>query len=333
MATKVVNQQTTTYTWDFRDKMVEVDFPEGDDVSLRYDGAGNRYRKVVGSTTTKFLFDTNNLRFSALLFELDGGETVQAKYRRGPSGLLLAMKRGRTLYAYHFDAIGSTRALTNASGTTTDTYEYDAWGTVTQSSGSTTNRARYVGALGYYDDADAGAMLLGARWYGPGAGRFASADPLLPGLNEYEYAESNPVNLSDPSGLWPRCSDCPKIRNWFKRLWCRLVCIPSPPTTPPSPSPPTGPPGIPHPSPSLPPGYPDPGPLPHEICKPELYCAGLLMLAYNTEARLESLPCSQWTASDCGNWNLMRRTTRACSNTDPGPRCVQHCKHLGVPTL
>ncbi len=59
---------------------------------MRYDG--NRYRKVADSTATKFLFDANNLRFSALLFELDGGETVQAKYRRGPSGLLLAMRRG-----------------------------------------------------------------------------------------------------------------------------------------------------------------------------------------------------------------------------------------------
>ena len=75
---------------------------------MRYDG--NRYRKVAGSTATKFLFDANNLRFSALLFELDGGETVQAKYRRGPSGLLLAMRRGTTVYTYHFDALGSTRA-------------------------------------------------------------------------------------------------------------------------------------------------------------------------------------------------------------------------------
>ena len=55
MATKVANQQTTTYNWDFRNKLVAVDFPEGDDVTLRYDGDGNRYKKTAGSTTAKLL--------------------------------------------------------------------------------------------------------------------------------------------------------------------------------------------------------------------------------------------------------------------------------------
>jgi len=163
MATKVVNQQTTTYTWDFRNKLLNVDFPEGDDVSLRYDGDGNRYKKVAGSTTTKFLFDTN-LSLSALLFELDGSDTVQAKYRREGHGLLLAMKRGGALYTYHFDALGSTRALTNASETTTDTYEYDAWGNVTGSTGNTTNSCKAFGAVLYEDpQVEGGAHLLGRR--------------------------------------------------------------------------------------------------------------------------------------------------------------------------
>jgi len=183
--------------------MVEVDFPEGDDVSLRYDGDGNRYKKVAGSTTTKFLFDTN-LSLSALLLELDGNDTVQAKYRRDSFGLLLAMKRGDTLSMYHFDALGSTRALTNASETTTDTYEYDAWGNVTARCGTTANPFGFVGLLGYYDDPHVGLVLLGARFYIPAAGRFASVDPLSGAdpylLDPYAYAFDNPVTFVDPGG-------------------------------------------------------------------------------------------------------------------------------------
>jgi len=223
MATKVVNQQTTTYTWDFRNKLLNVDFPEGDDVSLRYDGDGNRYRKVVGSTTTKFLFDTN-LSLSALLFELDGSDTVQARYRRESFGLLLAMKRGATVYTYHFDALGSTRALTNPSETTTDTYEYDAWGNVTASAGSTANPSKYVSRLGYYDDTDVGLVLVGVRYYDVRGGRFVSANPLVsyPLLrwwiaqqqmavahaNFYWYVDNNPVNFVDRTGAWKQATQC-----------------------------------------------------------------------------------------------------------------------------
>jgi hypothetical protein len=159
MATKVANQQTTTYTWDFRNMMVEVDFPTGDDVSLRYDGDGSRYRKEVGTTTTKYLFDG-----PALGCELDGSDTLQAEYRRAAGGRLLAMGRGTALSTYHFDGTGSTRGLTNGSETTTDTYEYDAWGNVTASSGTTANPAQFRGRAGLYADEDLGLAEAGGTW-------------------------------------------------------------------------------------------------------------------------------------------------------------------------
>jgi len=48
------------------------------------------------------------------------------------------MDRGGAYY-YVCDGLGSVRALTNASGTVTDTYAYDAFGNTTHGLGSSPN--------------------------------------------------------------------------------------------------------------------------------------------------------------------------------------------------
>jgi len=202
MLTKVVNQETTNYTWDFRNKMLKVDFPSGDDPVMRYDGDGSRVKKVVGATTRKYLYDVT-AQVPAVLFETDGSLNEVAEYRRDAAGALVAMERSSTLYWYHFDHLGSTRALTNTSETVTDTYKYDAWGNGTASTGSTTNPHRFVGKLGYYNDPDVGLMLLGARYYDAGPGRFVSLDPAQHGWNWYLYIANSPLSGVDPRGLIP----------------------------------------------------------------------------------------------------------------------------------
>ncbi|MCD4739235.1 MAG: C39 family peptidase, partial [Anaerolineae bacterium] len=65
-----------------------------------------------------------------------------------------------------------------------------------------------LGYTGEWFDADVGLEYLRARWYQPGTGRFTSRDP-LEGLlqrpdtqHRYTYAAANPVNFTDPRGLW-----------------------------------------------------------------------------------------------------------------------------------
>jgi len=47
-------------------------------------------------------------------------------------------------------------------------------------------------------------VLLGHRYYDPGAGRFLNRDPegMEGGVNVYAYCTNNPLNLCDPLGLW-----------------------------------------------------------------------------------------------------------------------------------
>jgi RHS repeat-associated protein len=106
-------------------------------------------------------------------------------YVREPGGELVASLRGGSVYYYHFDGLGSTRAMTNSTGNVTDTYSYDAWGNVTSHIGSTSQPYQYVGQLGYYthyQEPDFGLPQLGVRFYDSMVGRFTQRSPLTRNL-------------------------------------------------------------------------------------------------------------------------------------------------------
>lgn len=85
----------------------------------------------------------------------------------------------------------------------TDTYHYDAFDNLINSTGSTPNNYLYRGEQ---FDPDLGLYYLRARYYNQLTGRFMSRDPydgnkILPfSLQKYLYAGSNPVNKVDPRG-------------------------------------------------------------------------------------------------------------------------------------
>jgi RHS repeat-associated protein len=106
-----------------------------------------------------------------------------------------------TFYAY--DGRGTVRFLTNESGQVTDTYVYDAFGTLITATGSTNNRYLYSGEQ---FDPTLGLYYLRARLMNPLTGRFSSADS-YPGdeedpmsLHKYLYAACSPTNGIDTSG-------------------------------------------------------------------------------------------------------------------------------------
>jgi len=132
-------------------------------------------------------------------------ETGLKTYVREPDGSLIAMFVESYPYYYHFDALGSTRMLTDESGHITDSYTYDAWGNLlTHDPNSISQPYQYVGQLGYYthwQDSNLPLLHLGVRFYDPGTGRFGQRDGLRAGKwNFYSYAEDRPQTLIDPSG-------------------------------------------------------------------------------------------------------------------------------------
>jgi hypothetical protein len=70
-------------------------------------------------------------------------------YIREPGGELIARVSGSGTHYYHFNDLGSTMFLTDANGSITDKYAYDAWGKTTHE-GSMNQPYQFVGQLGYY---------------------------------------------------------------------------------------------------------------------------------------------------------------------------------------
>ena len=120
-------------------------------------------------------------------------------------------------YWFEKNLQGDIVAVYNTSGTKLVSYTYDAWGntTVTYSNGgastaATKNPFRY---RGYYYEADLAFYLTGTRYYDPSIGRFINVDSMMAGVSDslhgynlFAYCFNNPVNLTDPSGNWPRLS-------------------------------------------------------------------------------------------------------------------------------
>ncbi len=74
-------------------------------------------------------------------------------YIREPNGSLITRVSSSNTSYYHFDQLGSTRLLTDGSGTVMDEYAYDAYGSLlshNRRAGSVDQPYQYVGELGYY---------------------------------------------------------------------------------------------------------------------------------------------------------------------------------------
>ncbi|AZM56163.1 Wall-associated protein [Streptomyces sp. WAC 01529] len=119
-------------------------------------------------------------------------------FNREPGGTLNSMTRDGKTYFYLTDAIGSVVAVADESGTKVNGYSYSPRGVARDAGGEkVTQPYRFAG--GYQDPT--GLYHFQARYYDPNIGRFNSPDPSGQEQNPYLYAEGDPVNRIDPSGL------------------------------------------------------------------------------------------------------------------------------------
>jgi RHS repeat-associated protein len=92
----------------------------------------------------------------------------------------------------------STWLSTNAAGDETGFYGYDAFGNL--AFGTPTSAFGYAGQ---YRDAASGFSDMRARFYDSQNGTFSSRDPDFDSTDAaYNYADADPVNRMDPTGLW-----------------------------------------------------------------------------------------------------------------------------------
>jgi RHS repeat-associated protein len=193
-----------TFNYDFANRLKSVTAAAGT-VTMVYDGDGNRVAKTMSGVTTPYLVDDRNpTGYPQVVEELVGG-SVQRTYTYGKSRIaqnqLISGIWTPSFYGY--DGLGSVRLLTDATGVVTDTYDYDAWGNVVNTTGTTPNLYLYRGEQ--YDP-DLGLYYLRARYVNPLTGRFLTRDPaqgtvqIPQTLHKYLYVAANPVRFIDPTG-------------------------------------------------------------------------------------------------------------------------------------
>ena len=104
---------------------------------------------------------------------------------------------------YGYDGHGSVRQLTDSTGAITDTYDYDAFGNLIASTGTSANNYLFAGEQ---YDSDLGLYYNRTRYLDVRQGRFwgvdtYEGDPQSPlSLHKYLYLSADPANRIDPSG-------------------------------------------------------------------------------------------------------------------------------------
>ncbi len=201
--TRTSDGQTTTFTWDYRNRLTEVVI------------------KTAGGTTVqddKFTYDVENRRIGKLTFGgtqlwtiYNGanpyadfnGATLAYRYLYGNAlDFLLARFDGTTTMWYLTDKLGSVRQDVSTNGTVLDQLVYDSYGNIlSETNAGNGDRFKFTGREW---DAELGLYFYRRRYYGPADGRFESEDPQGfkagdPDL--YRYVNNSPISHGDPTGL------------------------------------------------------------------------------------------------------------------------------------
>jgi RHS repeat-associated protein len=222
--TRISDDQVTSYTWDFRNRLTEV------------------LIKTSGGTTVqddKFTYEIENRRIGKNT--LSGGQSWTAYVDQNPfmdfnsSGTLLYRyiygnaidsllgridTSGNAMW-YLMDKLGSVRENTDGSGNVLDSITYDTYGNILAENHPTSgDRFKYTSREW---DSEIGQYFYRARYYGPAIGRFESEDPLgFKGgdSNLFRYVNNHPATATDPKGLTMADPQVPDYdKGWTAQDW------------------------------------------------------------------------------------------------------------------
>ena len=127
----------------------------------------------------------------------------------------------QTKYRFVKNAQGDIIQIRDQSDAVVANYTYDAWGallSVTDENGAAITASAHIALRnpiryrGYLYDSETGFYYVSSRYYDPEIGRFINADAAIgqignvQGTNMFAYCFNNPVNMSDPTGNWPKLS-------------------------------------------------------------------------------------------------------------------------------
>jgi RHS repeat-associated protein len=192
----VLSSQVTENRYNELNQLIEAITPDGNNIVHIYNGEGIRVAKAVNGVIRRYFYEGDKV-----VLEVDDNGRQIARNVYGIN-LLTRFVDGQTVY-YMYNGHGDVTKLINPAGNQLASYYYDAFGKITEETGTIDNPFRYAG---YQYDKETKTYYLMARMYDPEAARFLQEDsyrgvikdPLS--LNLYTYSHNNPIVYGDPSG-------------------------------------------------------------------------------------------------------------------------------------
>jgi RHS repeat-associated protein len=209
--------------------------PDGKTIDLTYTPDGHLLSKFISQSgltqgIRTYLTDTNNpTGYAQVIEEKDPLEAAGSQLKKvnlyghdliSTESRSVGVSPTSSIY-YSYDGLGSVRSISNSTGQLTETYDYDAYGTLIglakrnpvsgqlESADLTSPINKPISEFlftGEQYDSDLNMYFLRARYLNTNTGRFHSQDsyegrngePLT--LHKYLYANGNPALFTDPSG-------------------------------------------------------------------------------------------------------------------------------------
>lgn len=207
-AGNLLNDSAHSYTYDAEGRIKTVD---GTGATYAYGPDGQRVRKDTSSGSVEYVYFGSQMIAE---FNPATGAWTDYIFAGGKRIAKDSSSNATGAQYYQSDHLGSTRIMTDPSGTKISDCAYAPFGEqVACSPDNLSNRYRFTGKE---RDSETGMDYFGARYYASSMGRFLSADwsggpATVPyahlenpqTLNLYAYVDNNPVNGIDPNGHSP----------------------------------------------------------------------------------------------------------------------------------
>ncbi|MDP7040466.1 MAG: RHS repeat-associated core domain-containing protein, partial [Myxococcota bacterium] len=190
----VIKRDEEPYAWDAMGLIHSRGQGDNKDTFV-WDSLGRPVERVIFGVTTTYLF----------------GGLVEADASYQPTSLDLKEVRlffdesDERVYR-HFDFRGNVQFISYNDGEFIYAFTYDAYGARTMQMASIGSDDTEKGItpkdfMGFAEgDQFDTVNRLGVRLYDSSAGRFLSPDPIHQMINQYQYAEGNPIDFWDPTG-------------------------------------------------------------------------------------------------------------------------------------